>query len=512
MTKRVSRPKLVKQLLGKWDEFYLKNNYLESVSIGEGEKLRGIQNSRLDFRFPMTVLCGPNSTGKTTFLALSVLAFHDNQSMTFSGSNKKGYYDFSYFFGFSEREKHKEGIVIAWRYADGKEDTFAKGKERWLRYIRNNGSPRRPERGTEFVGLSRIVPAFEKRGYQRLFSNIKKHKQKTCSDNLSDYLARVMAKPYSSIFSYETNNMAGTYRLNDYNQTHTSFNAGAGEECLTIILDTLLSAKEDSVIAIEEIEIGLHPATMEALVDVMLEIILKRNLQVIITTHSPEFLRACPKESLMLAERAGDVVTFTHKPNIENAVHNISGKSNIDLFIVCEDEWAACLIEACLTKKQRNIVHIHGYGSKTELIKQAKTIQKATNTKVLIIWDGDVKDNLLKEIEELGINCIQGIKLPGNGSPEKFILESLIEDESIKDLICREYGVEDADWIALKNKLSAIKDEHDVFYTLGEELSVDRLQVGKRICKLVCIEKKDCFSNVIQKIENLLFLDDFKGV
>lgn len=378
-----------------------------------------------------------------------------------------------------------------------------------MRYIRNNGLPRRPQRGTEFVGLSRIVPAFEKRGYQRLFSNIKKHTQKDCSNSLSDHLARVMARPYSSVSSYETN----IHRLNDYNQTHTSFNAGAGEECLTIILDTLLSAKEGSLIAIEEIEIGLHPATMEALVDVMLEIILERKLQIIITTHSPEFLRACPKESLVLAERAGDTVSFTHKPNIENAVHSISGKSDIDLYIVCEDEWAACLIEACLTKKQRNIVNINGYGSKSELITKAKTIQKATNSKVLIIWDGDAEDSLLKDVDELSknlncIHCIHGIKLPGKGSPEKFILESLIEDGSIEALICREYGLENADWITLKNKLSAITDEHDVFYILGRELSVDRLQVGKRICKLVCIEKEDSFRAVTQQIENLLLADN----
>lgn len=99
MADRMSRPKLVKKLMDKWGTFYQQYDYLHYVAIGEGERLRGIQNSRLKFEFPMTVLCGPNSTGKTTFLALSVLAFHDSQSLTLSGSNK-GYYDFSYFFGF----------------------------------------------------------------------------------------------------------------------------------------------------------------------------------------------------------------------------------------------------------------------------------------------------------------------------------------------------------------------------------------------------------------------------
>ncbi|MBE7525885.1 ATP-binding protein [candidate division WWE3 bacterium] len=505
MADRMSRPRLVEKLMNKWETFYRKSDYLNSVAIGEGERLRGIQNSCLEFRFPMTILCGPNSTGKTTFLALSVLAFHDDQSLTLSGSNKS-YYDFSYFFGFSEREKHEEGIEIKWKYTDGKEDVIKKGKERWLRYIRNNGSPRRPQRGSEFVGLSRIVPAFEKRGYQRLFSNIKRRKQKVCANSLSDYLARVMAKPYSSIFSYETRNISGSYRLNDYNQTHTSFNAGAGEECLTIILDTLLSAKEGSVIAIEEVEIGLHPATMETLVDVMMEIILERNLQVIITTHSPEFLRACPKESLIQAERTGNSITFIHQPNIENAIYSISGKSATDLFVVCEDECAASLIEACLTKKQRNIVKINSYGSKSELIEKAKIVHKATNKKVLIIWDGDVERNLLDKINELqDWDCIQGIKLPGNTSPERFILESLIRNTAMNDQICSEYGLDIADWKALEDKLSVMTDEHDLFFILKEGLGLNQLEeIRKRICWLVSREEKDQFATIKQRINDLL--------
>lgn len=313
-----------------------------------------------------------------------------------------------------------------------------------------------------------------------------------------------MAKPYSSIFSYETRNISGGYRLNDYNQTHTSFNAGAGEECLTIILDTLLSAKEGSVIAIEEVEIGLHPATMGTLVDVMLEIILERNLQVIITTHSPEFLRACPKESLIQAERAGDIITFIHQPNIENAIYSISGKSAIDLFVVCEDECAASLIEACLTKKQRNIVKINSYGSKSELIEKARIIHKATNRKVLIIWDGDAENNLFDKINELQ-DCIQGIKLPGNISPEKFILEALIKNSVMKDQIRSEYGLDIADWTALEEKLSAMTDEHDLFFILKEGLGLNQLEeIRKRICWLVSKEEKDQFATIKQKINDLL--------
>jgi predicted ATP-dependent endonuclease of OLD family len=351
MSARESRPKLVKSLQSMWKDHYQQNTYLKAVSIGDGSELRGIKNSRLEFQFPVTVLCGPNSTGKTTFLALSVLAFHDNSSLKIS-SKKKKYYDFGYFFGFSDKDKHKSGIKITWEYADGKHDEFAKGEQRWMRYMKKNRVPRRPERGCEFVGLSRIVPTFEKKGYLKEFRNLKKHKPKTENMDLPTYMGQIMGKPYTSVTPYEDPNSASSHRLNEYNSTHTSFNAGAGEECLTYILDTLLSAKDGSIIAIEEIEIGLHPATMEKLVDAILDIAIKKKLQILITTHSPDFLRSCLKECVMLAERSENKVDFTHMPNIENAVQSVGGKANASLFIVCEDEMSANFINLCINKKQ----------------------------------------------------------------------------------------------------------------------------------------------------------------
>ncbi|MDD3182665.1 MAG: AAA family ATPase [Alphaproteobacteria bacterium] len=88
---------------------------LKSVEIANGKKLRGLRDSKLEFNFPVTVLCGPNSTGKTTFMALSVLAFHDDAAIAAQGPIG-WYYDFKYFFGFSDKEKHEEGILLQYDY------------------------------------------------------------------------------------------------------------------------------------------------------------------------------------------------------------------------------------------------------------------------------------------------------------------------------------------------------------------------------------------------------------
>lgn len=503
MSKRKSRPELVKELKNLWGNYHPQHQYLKSVVIGPKKALRGVQDSKMELKFPVTVLCGPNGTGKTTFLALSVLAFHDANSMTLSIS-PKGYYDFGYFFGFSEREKHEAGIVISWEYTNGTSDTLEKGKERWMRYIKNNGTPRRPERSTEFVGLSRIVPPFEKRGYKKEFKNLKDHKGKSEQKELSLYMGQIMGRPYKSVTSYKVKNSVGAHQLNAYNSTHTSFNAGAGEECLTYILDTLLSTKDGAIVAIEEIEIGLHPATMERLVDVILEIAAKKKLQILITTHSPYFLRACPKESVVLAERSEAKVVFTHMPNIENAVQSIAGKANADLFIVCEDEIAAEFIRLGMNKKQRDIVHIKAYGSKNELIKKAEVIHETSKKNVLVVWDADVEDNLLQDVTAL--SGISGAKLPGTLPPEKFIIEA-INSDAIKSEIMNDYGLSDGEWNQLKGAVSVLADHHDLPYTLKQHLSSDdegTAPLTKAVCRYVFNAKKEDFEPLLKSICDIL--------
>ena len=47
---------------------------LRRISINGDPGLRGIQELRIDFNYPLTVVCGKNGCGKTTALALAALA------------------------------------------------------------------------------------------------------------------------------------------------------------------------------------------------------------------------------------------------------------------------------------------------------------------------------------------------------------------------------------------------------------------------------------------------------
>lgn len=468
MAKRMSRPDCVRKLSGLWAKSYNNETYLKSVSILDGSPLRGVKDSSLKLEFPVSVICGANGSGKTTFLSLALLGFHAEVWPLVPLKNIV-YFDFNYFFRSAGADKHDAGIKVEWKYTDGTEDCIEKGEQRWLRYIRNSGLHRRPVRGTEFVGISRMTPAFEKKNYHSYFANKKYFKEQEHGEKLKQHLSYVMSKSYSAVSELAYANTSGTHSVQSYNNTHTSFNAGAGEECLSYIIGTLLKCPEKAIVAIEEVEIGLHPSTLPKLVDVILDIAFHRKLQVIITSHSSEFLRAFPKEGLILAERFEDRVEFANQPNVEYAIRRIGGDHKPAASIICEDAIASKLISAALPAKLRSVCPVVGFGGKDQLIEKAETIRKyAPDAKIIIAWDGEVPKKYIQDAKEKGFT---GCRLPGNNEPENYLVSKL-KTKVGKDFLMVQYDLTPGELHSLMEALDAITDPHDFKYVLADKLEM----------------------------------------
>ncbi len=81
-------------------------------------------------------------------------------------------------------------------------------------------------------------------------------------------------------------------------------NEGFGSNQLAFLLGQLAVAPEDSVVAIEEPEIHLHPKAQYELADILREAATQESKQLIITTHSEHILH-----SLLTAVAAGELTT-----------------------------------------------------------------------------------------------------------------------------------------------------------------------------------------------------------
>lgn len=129
MTKRASRPDLVRHLSKLWSKHYKKQKYLSAIEIFDSTPLRGVKNSKLTFEFPVSVICGANGSGKTTFLTLAVLGFHAERPPLVPLRNIN-YFDFNYFYRSAHYDKHDQGIQLGWEYTDGDSDRIEKGLQR----------------------------------------------------------------------------------------------------------------------------------------------------------------------------------------------------------------------------------------------------------------------------------------------------------------------------------------------------------------------------------------------
>lgn len=284
---------------------------------------------------------------------------------------------------------------------------------------------------------------------------------------------------------------------------YSSFNAGAGEECLTNILSTLLNAEDESFIVIEEIEIGIHPSCLKRLIHVIFKIASDKKLQMVITTHSPTFLRACPKEALVLAERNDDRVLFTKNPNVEYAISCIAGKESLQkkLFLVCEDDVAVCLIREVLPPKIKNLLIVKGYGGKEELIKNAQTLRTADSSKkILIIWDGDARSET-HYAERAKKEDFPFDYLPTDKSPEEYIIEKLDTEEG-KDFL-KDF-VDENEVSSLIQKIKSDSNTHNVFHSIYEKCDEDEDNVKRKVICFVSKNNKEDFLDIIRKIEEIL--------
>lgn len=502
---------LIALLKEKWEKQYVETCFLKSIEIkNTGHCLRGIKQGKIEMTFPLTVICGSNGTGKTTFLQLATSCFHSTSRPLTALNRYYNYFRFNDFFQYTIKDKPEQGVSICFEYTKEwnhgqKTLNVVKGKDRWMRYLGKDKKARRPQKMTEFIGISRIVPAFEKKAYQSRF--VKKSSQPVLyGKKINEYMTEILRKRYEYGL-FEHTDSSGKYKLNDYG-SYTSFNAGAGEECIANILSVLLSCPLNSLIAIEEIEIGIHPACLKPLIRVILDIINERHLQVLLTSHSPSFLRNCPRESLVWLHRNGERCDFLSKPNIELVIEDVGATPEKIIHLFCEDALAALFIEETIKKKEeRNLLRIiqeGGWGKLPDKACSDCVKFEIDKSKCLIVYDGDVRTEpqARKRAQNKGFNCIF---LPSTKKPEPYILDKLESDVKILREL---FDIDDTRRAEILQNLK-LRDVHDIFDVLSDNVGNGSTGTGVeetrgKVVRYICQKYADEFQELKSKIQELI--------
>lgn len=470
--------------------------FLTGISIDDGTPIRGMKNCKINFQYPITVFCGKNGSGKTTFLQLAILAFHHRESQyrkTFSDFLKKTKYDSS-----------NDGTKLTWYYTgkDAKGKDLApisvhKGNKKWMHY------DRRPNKKVIVLPVSRTLPANEKK--YNYADKLRDTDFTKLNSQYLGYLQRIMGRNYSDVSNY---NDVFSKCIQNKDCEYSCYNMGIGEKIVCYILSILQNVEHSSLIAIDEMEMGLHPEALSILAEVMQEVALEKKLQIFITSHSRDFLDALPREARIVVQKTGNLTTFINSPTMVYAISQISKKKMDELVIVCEDIIAKTIIEKSLTGLQKRISCID-MGSKTEILKATNySKQIGDKRKHLVIWDGDVSDSeIQKYYDDLKITSsdIPFICLPGDGkiAPEKWIIQALDNETSYAkigellniDASCAQECIQ---------KAKVTLDCHDIFHEIAEECGLDDKDIISGLCQAACSLKRDELQSIKNKIEEIL--------
>lgn len=437
--------------------------YLLSIRF---QRLRSLLDQKITFDYPITAIIGPNGGGKSTVLGAAACAYLDIKPSLFFAKAHIGddaMQDWRADYELIDKALKTEGTLTR------------NAKFHNKKWVRDNA----PKRFVSYFGITRTVPASEqtifrtiaKKGFSPIggLSNI--------STDVAEKVARILGRPVERYKFGQINQkhkfFVGQNTIGQFSELHF----GAGEASVLRMVTSLESSEDSSLVLIEEIENGLHPVAVSKMIEYLFDLVSRKKVQVIFTTHSDVAIDPLPSEAVWASV---DGALQQGKLSVE-ATRAISGRVDRKVSVFVEDEFAKLWTEMVLARhlledaRQVGVYALSGE-STAIAVHNAHMNNPAVETKPICVLDGDSSYQ-----ENLGNGVI---KLPGN-QPESFIFHFCLDRlDSAAAILCamchfdenrQSEFIEKVKSIALKTS-----DPHLYFSKLGIELGFISELVIKR--------------------------------
>lgn len=434
------------------------HKYLSKVTL---TRVRGFEGKIIRFDFPVTAIVGPNGGGKTTILGAAAIAYRSIKPRLYfakSGKFDDSMKDWRIEYEIVDKDRDKTDTIRR---------TASFRQAKW-----NRDAPSRP---TFVFGVSRTVPANERRELQRCVSNsfsIPDDRIDTLGPDAAAAVGRILGKDVSG-FSVIRVDPQGRVQLlagmTGDSTGYSEFHFGAGESSIIRMVSQIESSPDGSLILIEEIENGLHPIATAQMVGYLIEVATRKKCQVIFTTHSDDALLPLPPEAIWAAV---DNQVYQGKLSIKS-LRAISGQVPASLAIFTEDTFAAEWVTTILRKRGSELaldaIEVHSMKGDSIAVQATRNhnADPSRTFPAICVIDGD------SEQTEDGTEVF---RLPGV-MPEATVFDGVMSrfdsclarlSEALLVGVARQNDVRTlAEDVALRNH-----DRHTVFLDLGERLGL----------------------------------------
>ena len=457
--------KEVRLLLKKWSSGQGWPKRLEAIEI---MGIRGWTGQRIDFHFPIVALVGENGAGKSTILQAAASVYKGDKKSRFASS----------FFPDTPWETITKAH-IKWWVKEGKSSTEGSIRKETTRW---RGNPERRERNVENIDLSRIQPVFARTGYSRLA----KPQHKEASSAIFDIdklkrLSEIMGKNYNlasmSITDFDANRSVPV--ISYQGAKYSGFHGGAGETTMVELLRG--DIPQNSLVLIDEIETSLHPRAQRRLIRDLAEICRVKEVQLILSTHSPYVLDELPESARLYIWEGASGREIIQGVSPEFAMTKMDLEKHPECDVYVEDDRSAAMLTELIVEQSRELVSRclivpYGAASVGQALGQMAEGKKFPRP-TCVFLDGDQ-------------NAAPGCAiLPGNDSPENVVFGGL-KDNSWAGLSARLDRPHSTIVDACTRAMSA-SDEHEWVRLAADELVLGGDVLWQAMCS---VWAKSCIS------------------
>lgn len=341
--------------------------YIHFISKLEVIDFRHIQNLRLEFKHPVTVITGTNKIGKTSLLIL--LACSHEKFIKIDATNgtvREHAWNDVISFTTHESETKDYSYKVTWRVGTGAFKT-GEGKrlatsKAWSGLGKKSSANDRlnakiREREVRMIDLERVLPA-------RSFSATLFRKANTASkERLSSEIEKAFCYIFElinvEIYQVGSHVNRSCFLLKSAGREYSSYNAASGEEAVIYLLLDIFKAPKNSLILIDEIEAGFHPNIQRKIADIIQYVSWREKKQFIITTHSPTFISSFPQKSRIFIETGSTGYRSIAGISMQAAASKMDSLGHPLLTLYCEDDMASFLIKKILAKLSETHGHFH---------------------------------------------------------------------------------------------------------------------------------------------------------
>ncbi len=418
------------------------------------------ESTLIEVESPITAFCGLNGTGKSTLLQLAAVAYNKATGENYE-SPKYYIRDFIVTGTLDPTPFHPNASV---RYGYWQEDrktthvivTRSNPEKRWRGYTRQ------PSKPVYFAGMGLYLPKIEVRDFVvRNATKLIVSEKTSIPDGSKHWACNILSCNYDLM---EANKVDHAGRISEVvtvrrsSSSYSEANMGCGEGRVQHIIRILETLPEKSLVLLEEPETSLHPSAQHEFGKYLIDVCIRRNHQIFITTHSEYLLNALPSASRIYLDRSNSMLRPIKGITTSQAISLMTGGHDKALHILVEDDVAESVLTEIIRRTDPTFlktVKIHRSGDTRTIQSVMKALQD-TGLPVAAVRDGDKGANPSENL----------FKLPGSRPPEIEILN----DSSVKTLLKADYQTDLHDFLALNHGV----DHHELYGRLSAQAMVSK--------------------------------------